>query len=346
MAVAEDGIGPRAEPMRSKKLAETDRSVGAKVKRDGSRSRRKASQLGVAAMTVITLAACSPAGGRLNALRTLASTCPKNGKLAESVALDVANNQRSPSLTAARLATIRNAANQIAACGGHLRVVVFGATTAASATVYDGDLAPSGATLNARLLRVPRMVNNVVTQVDHQIQLVVPKIDGQGDDPLSALTAADQYVSELGTGFSVRFIIETDGISSQTLILNTRTLNADNAKALALRFEVPDLSGSSITFAGIGKVGAGSPLLSSFVEALRTGSSATSAGARTRRMRTSRSATSRRFRAHPDEEQEEEADHRQDVHPRGDVERDGRNDRQSRRRGSEACRRGAGGAGG
>ena len=270
LAVADDDVGPRAEPIRSKRLTDTDWSVGTKAKLDGSRWRRNASHLGVAAIAALLLAACGPAGGKLNALRTLASTCPKNGKLAESVALDVANNQRSPSLTTARLATIRNAATQIAVCGGHLRVVVFGATAAASAAVYDGDLAPPGATLNARLLRVPGIVDHVVTQVDHQIQLVVPKIDGQGDDPLSALTAADQYMSELGTGVSVRFVIETDGISSQTLILNSRTLTPHNAGTVASQIEVPDLSGSSIIFAGLGKVGAGSPPPSSFVEALRT----------------------------------------------------------------------------
>jgi len=217
----------------------------------------------------LTTACSAGSGGKLGALQQLASNCPK-GKLAEGIEFDASANQRGAGMIANRLTVVRNAAMWTAACGGHLRVIAFGPSSAATVTLYDGDLMPSGATENARLWRVTGMADDVVSQVEKQMETKLAKLSSQGDDPLGALDIAGQYEQELGDGVTLHVLLETSGIATNGTLLTPHSLTLANAAARAAGVSVPDLAGVSLIWAGLGRVGAGAPPSSSFVSAERS----------------------------------------------------------------------------
>lgn len=101
----------------------------------------------VVAFTLIcafALTASEQTGGKLAVLHELAHSCPSNKKIAAYVALDEEGRLRGRKLTDARIAVVQNVATQVAVCGGHLRVVGFSSSPAASVTLFDGPLDPPG----------------------------------------------------------------------------------------------------------------------------------------------------------------------------------------------------------
>jgi hypothetical protein len=217
-------------------------------------------------------AACAPPATRqLGALRQLAKSCPKDQRLAGYVAEDVSRSQRGSRLAEARLAALKAVASQVAVCRGHLRVVVFTASVAASSTVFDGDLDPAGATSNARWLRVPALVSKTAGAVAKRTPGAVRALTPDGVDPLGQLTAAADYARQLGSGYRLLALVETSGISTAPLAINEQSLTAEAAPEMARRVALPDLPGTAVVvFAGLGRVGAGPPPSADFINALKT----------------------------------------------------------------------------
>jgi hypothetical protein len=209
------------------------------------------------------LSACGGTGavGRLGELKRTARTCPAHGDLAAYVAWDVRRTLRRPRVTAARLESLDRTAERVAACGGTLRVVAFGPTAASTARLYDGELRPLGATENARLLRVPHLVDEVHQRVRQELPAVLAEVSGQGADPVSQLAAAEQFRRQLGAGYTLRVVIETSGFGRGA---------PDDSANLAANVSVPDLSGADVVVAGLGKVGRGAPTPTPVVDELRT----------------------------------------------------------------------------
>jgi hypothetical protein len=225
--------------------------------------------IAIAALATATagLAACGGTGAvaQLGELKRVAGTCPAHSQLAAYVAWDVRRELRGPRIAAARLASLEKTAQKVAVCGGELRVVAFGATAGSTARLFDGELRPPGATENARLLRVPGLVDRVRAHVEKALPGVLAEVSGQGADPVSQLAAAEQFRRQLGTGYALHVVIETSGLIRG--FSNTRNVAAPQ---LISEAAVPDLSGADVVVAGIGKVGRGAPVPSNVVVALRT----------------------------------------------------------------------------
>jgi len=217
--------------------------------------------IAAAAIAPTGLAACGTAGAvtRLGELKGVAKTCPRS-RAAAYVAWDARRALRGRRIAAARLESLEKTAEKVASCGGVLRVVAFGPTAASSARLFDGELRPRGATENARLLRVPHLVAQVRAQVEQALPGALAELSGNGADPLSQFTAAEQFRSQLGPGYALHVVIETSGL--------VRGLGADTAD-LATSEAVPDLRGADVVVAGIGKAGRAAPTPSPVVQALR-----------------------------------------------------------------------------
>lgn len=218
---------------------------------------RKIIALAAAALAAVGLTACGGTGavGRLAELKRVARTCPAHAQLAAYVAWDARRRLRGPQVAAARLASLQKTAEKVAACGGSLRVVAFGATAASTARLFDGELDPRGATENARLLRVPGLVDHVLRQVRQTLPGALSELSGQGADPLSQLAAAEEYRRQLGGGQALHVVIETSGVTS--------------GPQLASNGAAPNLRGADVVLAGIGKAGRGAPMPTADVAALR-----------------------------------------------------------------------------
>jgi hypothetical protein len=212
------------------------------------------------------LAGCGSTGaiGHLGELKHVARTCPEHAHLATYVGWDVRRTLRGPRITAARLESLEQTAERVAACGGRMRVVAFGATAASTARLYDGELRPRGATENARLLRVPHLAGGVVEHVRRQLPAVLAEVSGQGADPLSQFAAAEQFRRQLGTGYALHVVIATSGFGP-----DVPTAQDAAASSLAASTTVPDLMGADVVVAGIGKVAGRAPTPTPVVERLR-----------------------------------------------------------------------------
>jgi hypothetical protein len=231
---------------------------------------KKIIAIAAVATATVGLAACGGTGAvvQLGELERVARTCPAHDQVAAYVAWDVRRELRGPRIAAARLASLEKTAQKVAACGGELRVVAFGATAGSTARLFDAELRPRGATENARLLRVPGLVDRVTQHVEKALPGVLAEISGQGADPVSQLAAAEQFGRQLGTGYALHVVIETSGLIRG--FSTTRETAQASAPHLTSNAAVPDLSGADVVVAGIGKIGRGAPVPSAVVEALRT----------------------------------------------------------------------------
>lgn len=220
-----------------------------------------------AALATLT-SACGGVGAvtRLDHLRQVAKSCP-DSPVAAFVALDARGSLRGHQLTVARLVAVGNLATKVAVCGGgRLKIVLFGPSSAATVTVFDGELHPPGATENARLIRVPGIVSKAVGEVEQGLPAAFRELTGSGADPVAQLGAARDFSDELGPGSAVFVLIETSGPPH----LNTPAFTQVTAVRLARQVSVPDLQGATVTFAGVGRVGAGPPPPTTTIDALRT----------------------------------------------------------------------------
>lgn len=222
---------------------------------------KKILAIGAAAAASATLPACGGTGAvsHLGELKRVAHSCPADADLAAYVAWDVRRTLRGPRITAARLESLEKTAERVATCGGKMRVVAFGPTAASTARLYDGELRPRGATENARLLRVPHLVDQALKDVRTELPEVLAEVSGQSADPLSQFAAAEQFRRQLGSGYSLHVVIETSG----------NPVADDPGSKLAANVAVPDLTGANVIVSGLGKEGRRAPTPTLVVEGLR-----------------------------------------------------------------------------
>lgn len=223
--------------------------------------------LAAATLTLIASGCSMSVGGRLGELKQLARSCPRDEQIAALVALDVRRELRGAALMAARMGAIAETMTRTAVCGGRLRVVVFSSSAVASVVVVDDELRPHGATENARLRRVDGIVKKTMESIEAVMPGAVARVSSRGGDPLGQLELAQEYATGLGDGFEVHVLIETSGFTRSA---DARHLDLETAVALATRTRLPDLARVAVlTFAGLGRVGAGAPPPTRVVAALR-----------------------------------------------------------------------------
>lgn len=221
------------------------------------RGGRSAVAVIAALLGIIMLAGCGIASappGELGQDQKILASCPKDTQLASKVDLDVSGSSRTATLQPERAAVISDVARQTAICGGHLQVKVFSGTSAATEVLYDGELTLPGATDNARLRRVPGLVDGVIATVTQAYGSKVAQLDPGSSDIVAEVRLAREYANQLGNGYQLHLTLLTDGFQTAGFDLGGSALTDAQAAALADKVEVPKLPGAHVTVAGIGKV--------------------------------------------------------------------------------------------
>jgi hypothetical protein len=211
----------------------------------------------------LALSACGLSGGHaageLGANQSILASCPKSVRLATKVDIDVSGSDRSGTLTGQHLGAIEDQARRTAVCGGHLQVTIFSATSAATAVLYDGEIALAGATDNARLRQVPATVKQITAEVAQAYTATISSLTPGGSDIAGQYRLAAEYLAQLGSGYRLNLVLLTDGLQTAGFVLGNQPLDAKTAAALADKVSVPQLPGASITVAGIGQVASDPP---------------------------------------------------------------------------------------
>ena len=204
----------------------------------------------------MVLAACGQAGtatGDLATGKQIAATC-HDKPVAAMVAFDVSGSMASPTFSTQRERMVMDAAEQVAVCGGHLKVLVFSTSSARTGVLYDGQLTPTGATENSRLRRSLKQARDIANEVEKNYAGTPGKLSPNGSDILGTYLLAGQYFSQLGDGYGSKvFLLDTDGFATSGVQISGQAMDPAQAKALAAKADVPALPGVDVTVAGLGE---------------------------------------------------------------------------------------------
>jgi len=224
----------------------------------------------VALIPMLSACGLGQASGTLGQLQQLASTCPHGQHVVTYVGDDLSRNDRSPTVNKQRLGEIQAAATFTAVCGGVIQVNGFSATDADTQTLYAGPLQPSGATLNARLLRVTPMVGSVMNTIGTAIRRATSRLPGDATDILSELTLMAEFGQQQGPDNRLYGWLLTSGLQTTGEVVTNVNLTEAAANDLGNRVPVPSLPGSVLTIAGLGQVASEQPAPSGYVQSLVT----------------------------------------------------------------------------
>lgn len=218
----------------------------------------------------LTLASCTgnSTSSALDANRQMLAGCP-SAPLASQAAIDVSGTVRADALPAPYAAAVQDLARRTAICGGHLSVVAFSASSAATVGLYDGNLQMPGSTENARLRRVPQAVEEVMQSVGEGYATKVSGLTAGGTDVVAQYRLVGEYAHQLGGNRQLELLLLTDGFQSAGAIIGDRPLSNADAASLADRFDLPQLPGATITVAGIGKTNDPQPASTEVVDGLK-----------------------------------------------------------------------------
>ncbi|GAB3172254.1 hypothetical protein GCM10027059_41700 [Myceligenerans halotolerans] len=219
----------------------------------------------------IALAACTiptPPRGELAANQAILATCDPAAPPASLVEIDGSRSSASEQITAERMAAVEGIVRRTAICSGHLRVLVFSASSAATTTLFDAPLHLEGGTDNARLRRVPKVVEETMAEVRTAYEPAVAALPGGGTDVTAQYRHAAEWAQQLDGGSRLHVFLLTDGMHNVGGVkLGKKALSEQEATALAEKVSVPELAGASVVVAGLGRV-ADSPPSSEAVEGL------------------------------------------------------------------------------
>jgi len=231
---------------------------------------RRALQLGTIATALVaasvTLSGCSThASGDLGRLQAVLATCPVSQQLNVYDAVDGSGTTQSDDIAREYLKYLEADVEKAAVCGGHVSIVAFG-TNSVTAPIYEADLSVPGSTDIARLRRVPDAVESVMKDVAGNYQSAIELLPEGGTD-VTGLVRLLGEARDLRPDLQLQASILTDGLTNQGVVID-HELSAEAATSLADSVSVPDLSGSTVSVVGIGRV-AGDPLSSGFIEGLK-----------------------------------------------------------------------------
>lgn len=200
--------------------------------------------------------------------RALIDGC--EGPINSYVAFDGTSSGDNGPLNGPRRNALDGRLSQVAACGGYAKVVVFSSSSAATTTLFEGRIELKGATNQARARRLGKAVADVSKRVSDAYDKAVGSLEGGGSDPVAQLRLFGEWKQQVGDG-GFQFLAITDGY--QTAGISQKQITANPERA-ARTFTVTDLSGTSVTFAGIGELAHTAPptevvdSLKAFYEAL------------------------------------------------------------------------------
>lgn len=219
----------------------------------------------------VALAGCNiptPVRGELAANQAILATCDLAAPPASLVEIDGSGSSASEQITAERMVAIEEVVRRTAICSGHLRVLVFSASSAATTALFDAPLHLEGATENAQLRRVPKVVEEAMAEIRAAYEPAVAALPGGGTDITAQYRHASEWAQQLDGNARLHLVVFTDGFENVGGVkLGKKALSKQEATALAERVSVPELPGASVVVAGLGRV-AGTPPSSETVEGL------------------------------------------------------------------------------
>jgi len=221
-------------------------------------------------LIMLTLVGCSAGSsprGELSENQQILATCDPSAPPASMVQIDGSGSSTSDAITAERMDAIESIIRTTAICSGHLKVVMFSASSAGATELFDGPLQLDGATSNARLKRVSALVSEVMGKIRKAYEPALKSLASGGSDITAQLRLASEWIGQLEDPYKLHLYVLTDGFQNIGVDLSTRALSRHEAAALADQLLVPDLSGASVVVAGLGRV-AGNPPPSAVVEGL------------------------------------------------------------------------------
>jgi len=225
----------------------------------------------VGALTIATtMTACavgSSSHSQLAQDKRILASCDASAPPASDIQIDGTGSSASKAIAEERMAAVEQFVRTTAICSGRLRVSVFSASSAATVTFFDGPLPLQGATDNARLKRVPRVVDEAMTEIRDAYGPAVAGLKGKGSDITAQYRLAGEWSDQVGEGFRLNLVLLTDGFQNVGVDLAKRAISKREATTLANKTTVPTLSGASVTVAGLGRV-AGTPPRSDVVQGL------------------------------------------------------------------------------
>lgn len=237
----------------------------------------KKSKFAVALLAVvcaIAITACGETGsggvaGMLQHLKPLAANC--HGPDEIYVGDDGSTTGRGDAtLTEARLGLIRDAADQAAACGGVMKVVLFGRSEAESSTLGEAEFPTSSGTETARLIQANKVEEGLLSEIEDGLPSALKEVDPKGTDVLSQLELARQFSEQVPAGH-LYVVLATDGIQTvKPVVMNTPGFTPAAARKAAAQVSSPDLSGATVQIAGIGQTSGARRPTTEHVEALTT----------------------------------------------------------------------------
>ncbi|WP_405541502.1 hypothetical protein OG478_03815 [Streptomyces phaeochromogenes] len=210
----------------------------------------------------------SPSHGEPAQDKRILASCDAAAPPASDIQIDGTGSSDTKAITEERMTAIEQVVRTTAICFGRVRVSVFSASSAATATLFDAPLLPlHGATDNARLKRVAAVVGDAMSEIRDAYEPAVVGLKGKGSDITAQYRLAGEWSNQVGGDFRLHFYLLTDGIQNVGFDLGKRAISKQEAAELANKTDVPKLPGASITVAGLGRV-AGSPPRSDIVEGL------------------------------------------------------------------------------
>lgn len=219
------------------------------------------------AATVTGCNVSSSPHGQLAQDQAVLAACDASAPPAADIHIDGSASSDSQAITEERLAAAEQIVRRTAICSGRVRVSVFSASSAATATLFDGSLPLHGATDNARLKRVPTVVGDAMAKIRAVYDPAVAGLKSKGSDIPGQYRLAGEWANQVGNDYKLRLVILTDGFQTVGVDLYETPLTKQQAADLAARTTVPELTGASVTVAGLGRVG-GEPPRSDVVEGL------------------------------------------------------------------------------
>jgi hypothetical protein len=197
--------------------------------------------------------------GELGANQELLKSCDPAAPPASLIQIDGTGSSNSDAIAAERMTAVEAVVRRTAVCSGHLRVVVFSSSSAATAVLFDGALKLDGATDNARLKRVPEAVADVMNNVRSAYAPAIQALPQSASDITAQLRLAAEWKQQLGGDYRLNLTVLSDGFQNVGVDLGAKPLTKQEAELLAARPAVPKLDGASVVIAGLGRVANSTP---------------------------------------------------------------------------------------
>ncbi len=179
-----------------------------------------------------------------------AVACPSQ-PLSSSVYLDGTGSAQSEKNTAAQVTAIGEVVARTAECEGHLIISMFGSSSGQTVTLYSGSLSVEAPTERGKSRKARELAEAVASEIASSYETARSSFTSAGTDIVGLLRLIEEQAKQ-APGSQVEVLILTDGLTNIG-VDPTQSSSSAEVLALADRIDLPDLSSTSLTFAGIGQ---------------------------------------------------------------------------------------------